>query len=70
MYDRREVRKRLGYTKRALNEHKETILKIALIYREAEASNPEYSKIVDALMTLAQTLDLAQDLVDKILELI
>jgi hypothetical protein len=68
MVDRQAIRKRLQYIKKAQREHVSAITRIAGELMELKDLNPSYLKVIDALMVLAQTLEISAQLCEKILE--
>ena len=70
MVDRKYIRKRLNYTRNALQAHAETIVELAKEYLILAENNNEYARIADALFIVAETLDVAKNLIDKVLETI
>jgi len=68
MIDRKYVRKRLIYIRNAEIEHIQSIQTLAHHYLLNADKNLEYRQIADTLMLIAQTLEIANDLITKVLD--
>jgi len=66
--ERRAIKKRLQYIKNAQKEHIACLANIASEIKQMRTASEKSQRIADALMTIAMTLQLSVELIEKTLE--